>query len=105
MQDEKDYMQLEDPVDVVVHRKTTTLDLVFVHVVVLLVILAFVNMGCAIELPVIKENLNRPVALGIGIASQYFFMPLVSSRNEYKFLIKILNYFLFELPMKSEISK
>ncbi|MPC76512.1 hypothetical protein E2C01_070928 [Portunus trituberculatus] len=41
-----------------------------------MVIVAYVNMGCAIDLKIIKETLRRPVAPAIGLASQYLFMPL-----------------------------
>ena len=54
------------------------MDKIFIHVIILMVIVAYVNMGCAIDLNVIKETLRRPVAPAIGLASQYLFMPLVS---------------------------
>lgn len=62
-----------------VQRGQRVLDKVFIHVIILLVIVAYINMGCAIDLKVIKETLRRPVAPAIGLASQYLFMPLVSA--------------------------
>ncbi|KAB7499605.1 P3 protein [Armadillidium nasatum] len=82
-------LQKEEPVhevSVKVHRKTTTLDIIFIHVVIGIVLIAYINMGCAIDLHIIKETLKRPVAPAIGLVSQYLFMPLMSF---------ILGYFLF----------
>lgn len=61
-----------------IQRGKRVLDKIFIHVIILLVIVAYINMGCAIDLRVIKETLRRPVAPAIGLASQYLFMPIVS---------------------------
>lgn len=59
-------------------RGQRVLDKIFIHVVIAMVIVAYINMGCAIDLQVIKQTLCKPVAPAIGLASQYLFMPLVS---------------------------
>lgn len=61
-----------------VQRGQRVLDKIFIHVVIAMVIVAYINMGCAIDLQVIKQTLRKPVAPAIGLASQYLFMPLVS---------------------------
>lgn len=58
-------------------RGQRVLDKIFIHVVIAMVIVAYINMGCAIDLQVIKQTLRKPVAPAIGLASQYLFMPLV----------------------------
>ena len=58
------------------------LDKVFVHVVILMVVLVYINMGCAIDVDIIRQTLRRPVAPAIGLASQYIFMPLVGFCGE-----------------------
>lgn len=71
-------LMASEPVQVKVQRGKRVLDKIFIHVIILLVIVAYINMGCAIDLKVIKETLRRPVAPAIGLASQYLFMPMVS---------------------------
>lgn len=60
-----------------VQRGHRVLDKIFIHVVIAMVMVAYINMGCAIDLKVIKETLRRPVAPAIGLFCQYLFMPLV----------------------------
>lgn len=67
-----------EPVKVQVQRGHRVLDKIFIHVVIALVIVVYINMGCAIDLQVIKTILRKPVAPLIGLASQYLFMPLFS---------------------------
>ncbi|XP_066942403.1 ileal sodium/bile acid cotransporter-like [Macrobrachium rosenbergii] len=67
-----------EPVKVKVQRGHRVLDKIFIHVVIAMVIVAYINMGCAIDLQVIKKTLRKPVAPLIGLMSQYLFMPLVS---------------------------
>ncbi|XP_027236984.2 ileal sodium/bile acid cotransporter [Penaeus vannamei] len=67
-----------EPVNVKVQRGQRVLDKIFIHVVIAMVIVAYINMGCAIDLQVIKQTLRKPVAPAIGLASQYLFMPLAS---------------------------
>lgn len=63
------------PVSII--RKASVLDTVFVVVIAVLVSINTVNMGCHLDLQVVKDNLKRPCAIGIGFTSQYVFMPLV----------------------------
>lgn len=70
---------LEGPKYVVkVQRGDHVLDLIFIHILVALVIVAYINMGCAIDPEIIRTTLKKPIAPAIGLASQYIFMPLVS---------------------------
>ncbi|CAL4068383.1 unnamed protein product [Meganyctiphanes norvegica] len=73
--DEADMKETE-PVIVKVQRGYRKWDKIFIHVVILMVIFAYINMGCAIDLEVIKATVKRPIAPAIGLASQYIFMPL-----------------------------
>nr|XP_053633456.1 hepatic sodium/bile acid cotransporter-like isoform X1 [Cherax quadricarinatus]XP_053633458.1 hepatic sodium/bile acid cotransporter-like isoform X1 [Cherax quadricarinatus]XP_053633459.1 hepatic sodium/bile acid cotransporter-like isoform X1 [Cherax quadricarinatus]XP_053633460.1 hepatic sodium/bile acid cotransporter-like isoform X1 [Cherax quadricarinatus]XP_053633461.1 hepatic sodium/bile acid cotransporter-like isoform X1 [Cherax quadricarinatus]XP_053633462.1 hepatic sodium/bile acid len=66
------------PMLVKVQRGERVLDKIFIHVVIALVIVVYINMGCAIDLKVIKDTLRHPVAPAIGLFSQYLFMPLIS---------------------------
>ena len=59
-------------------RTKTVWEHVFISSVILLVSIAYVNMGCAIDLDVIIRTIKKPVAPAIGVSSQYVFMPLVS---------------------------
>ncbi|KAK3864006.1 hypothetical protein Pcinc_030267 [Petrolisthes cinctipes] len=71
-------LMVSDPVNVKVQRGHRVLNTIFIHVVIAMVMVAYINMGCAIDLKVIKETLRRPVAPAIGLFCQYLFMPLVS---------------------------
>lgn len=64
------------PVSVV--RKQSKLSLVFTVSVAVLVSLNYVNMGCALDMQVVKDVLRRPVGPVIGFFSQYLAMPLVA---------------------------
>ncbi|KAK7071074.1 hypothetical protein SK128_024596 [Halocaridina rubra] len=67
-----------EPVNVKVQRGHRVLDVIFIHVIIALIFVVYINLGCAIDLKVIKNTLRRPVAPAIGLASQYLFMPLLS---------------------------
>ncbi|KAF2361006.1 Bile acid:sodium symporter/arsenical resistance protein Acr3 [Trinorchestia longiramus] len=82
---DEELMESEE-IDVKVERGPRVLDKIFVHVVVLLVIILYVNMGCTIELDIVKSTLRRPVAPLIGLLCQYIFMPLCSYGLGYAFL-------------------
>ncbi|XP_018017128.1 P3 protein [Hyalella azteca] len=69
---------VETQVPIKVERGPHVLDKIFVHVVVLLVVMVYINMGCTIDLDTIKLTIRRPVAPLIGLLSQYIFMPLCS---------------------------
>ncbi len=50
----------------------------FAASVATLVSLAYINMGCAMDLKVVKEVLRRPVGPAIGFMCQFVIMPLLS---------------------------
>ena len=50
----------------------------FGYSVATLISLAYINMGCALDLEVMKEVLRRPVGPCIGFLSQFLFMPICS---------------------------
>ena len=70
------YKDVEVQISVI--RKERIVDHLFVAVVTLLMMLAYVGMGCAVDLGTVKEVLKKPVAPIIGFMSQYVIMPLVS---------------------------
>jgi len=64
------------PVSVV--RKKTIQSKLFSYSVAILVSLAYINMGCAMDLKVVKETLKKPIGPMIGFICQYIFMPLIA---------------------------
>ncbi|XP_037785974.1 ileal sodium/bile acid cotransporter-like [Penaeus monodon] len=78
---------LSNETNVMVQRADKLHDQIFTAAMIILVGIAYINMGCAIDLEIIKRTLKRPVAPAIGLASQYLFMPLTSYA---------LGYFLFK---------
>jgi sodium/bile acid cotransporter 3/5 len=50
---------------------------IFTIVLTILVMINNVNMGCQLNLDVIKKVLKKPVSPAIGFMSQFLFMPLV----------------------------
>ena len=60
-------------------RPQRPVDRAFVYTVAILVSIAFVNMGCTLDLDVVKATLKRPIGPIIGFCCQYIFMPLVSN--------------------------
>ena len=79
-------MMETEPVPAKVERGKHVLDKIFVHVVIILVIIVYINMGCTIDLTVIAQVLRRPIAPLIGLATQFVFMPLCSYGLGYFFL-------------------
>lgn len=71
----KDTSQLL-PVSVV--RGVKIISKIFTVSVAVLVSLNYINMGCALDLSVVKSVLKKPIAPGIGLVSQYVAMPLVN---------------------------
>jgi len=51
---------------------------IFGYSVAFLISLAYINMGCALDLQVMKQVLLRPIGPAIGFISQFLFMPLVA---------------------------
>jgi len=58
---------------------------IFGYSVAALISLAYINMGCALDLEVMKKVLRRPVGPAIGFLSQFIFMPLCSFALGYIF--------------------
>ncbi|XP_053208833.1 hepatic sodium/bile acid cotransporter-like [Panonychus citri] len=63
---------------ILVSLKHSKLENVFTLSVVSLVLLNFINMGCAVDLVVIQSVLKKPIAPLIGLISQYVVMPLTA---------------------------
>ena len=51
---------------------------VFGYSVAVLISLAYINMGCALDLKVLREVLRRPIGPLIGFTAQFIFMPICS---------------------------
>lgn len=63
---------------VTVVRASDTLDTVFTIIMVIMAALNLINMGCALDMAIVKQNIIRPVGVIVGFVSQFTFMPLVS---------------------------
>ncbi|CAB4055172.1 SLC10A3_5 [Lepeophtheirus salmonis] len=59
-------------------RRPTVASRIFTSSVAILISLAYINMGCAMDLDVVKSNLKSPVGPIIGFLSQFIAMPLIS---------------------------
>jgi sodium/bile acid cotransporter 3/5 len=75
----------EKTMKVSVVRKKTIQSKLFSYSVAILVSLAYINMGCAMDLEVVKKTLKKPVGPLIGFICQYFIMPLISFALGYIF--------------------
>ena len=75
----------EKSMKVSVVRKKTIQSKLFSYSVAILVSLAYINMGCAMDLEVVKKTLKKPVGPLIGFICQYFIMPLISFALGYIF--------------------
>merc|ERR1712183_566930 len=69
-----------DRLDVVVTRSKAkkTASKIFGYSVAALISFAYINMGCALDLEVMKKVLERPIGPLIGFISQFLFMPICS---------------------------
>ncbi|KAI9555076.1 hypothetical protein GHT06_017591 [Daphnia sinensis] len=63
---------------VTVVRASDTLDTVFTTIMVIMAALNLINMGCALDMAIVKQNIIRPVGVIVGFISQFTFMPLVA---------------------------
>ena len=61
-----------------VARKKTIQSKLFAYSVAILVSLAYINMGCAMDLKVVKDTMKKPIGPMIGFICQYVFMPLIA---------------------------
>lgn len=64
--------------DIIVKRNQSMISTIFTISVATLVSLNYINMGCALDLGVIKSVLTKPIAPFVGFASQYLIMPIAS---------------------------
>lgn len=67
-----------EDLEIAVRREHLLIQKIFVYSVVTLVTLNYINMGCALDLNVVKSVLRKPIAPCIGFFSQYTIMPLVA---------------------------
>ena len=74
---ESSYKTLSYKVTII--RKMRAIDKIFRLVVYAVQIFVATGFGAKLDLKVVKENLFRPVAPGIGLACQYLLMPLVNT--------------------------
>lgn len=63
---------------VIVVRPQRVIDSIFTTSVAVFVSLIFINFGCAMHWPTVKDVLKRPIGPAIGMAGQFLFMPLMS---------------------------
>lgn len=83
---------------VTVIRTQRPVDKAFIYTVAILVSIAFINMGCTLDLGIVKETLKKPIGPAIGFCCQYIFMPLVilyqlKYTNVCAKLLNIYNFF------------
>lgn len=74
---DKELVAESKPGNVTVIRTPRPVDRAFIYTVAVLVSVAFVNMGCMLDLEIVKETLKKPIGPVIGFCCQYIFMPLV----------------------------
>jgi len=76
-----------DRLDVVVTRSKAKkmASKIFGYSVAALISFAYINMGCALDLEVMKKVLKRPIGPLIGFISQFLFMPICSFVLSYIF--------------------
>ena len=74
----KDQVLAKESMNVEVVRKKTIQSKVFSYSVAILVSLAYINMGCALDIEVVKNTLKRPIGPAIGFICQFLVMPLLS---------------------------
>lgn len=67
-----------NPLELTVTRLQSIISTIFIISVSILVSLNYINMGCALDLDVVKSVLRKPIAPAVGFTSQYVCMPLVS---------------------------
>lgn len=75
----KELVAQSEPGKVAVIRLPRAVDKAFIYTVAILVSVAFINMGCMLDLEIVKATLKKPIGPAIGFCCQYIFMPLVLS--------------------------
>ena len=71
------FIQKLDNYSVSVVRKSSIFDIFFGIIIISLVTVNYVNMGCHMDLQVVKETLKMPIGPLIGFVCQFTIMPLV----------------------------
>jgi len=74
----KDEIKAEKKLNVYVTRKKTIQSKIFAYSVAILVSLAYINIGCAMDIEVVKNTLKKPIGPAIGFISQFLIMPLLA---------------------------
>ena len=74
----KDEIRAEKKLNVYVTRKKTIQSKIFAYSVAILVSLAYINIGCAMDIEVVKNTLKKPIGPAIGFISQFLIMPLLA---------------------------
>ncbi|CAG0890603.1 unnamed protein product [Darwinula stevensoni] len=59
-------------------RRASVLDTIFTYSIIIIVSIAYINMGSTLDLKIIWNTIRRPWGPVVGICSQYLFMPLVA---------------------------
>ncbi|XP_063834534.1 ileal sodium/bile acid cotransporter-like isoform X1 [Ostrinia nubilalis] len=67
-----------ETVSVIVTRPERVIDTIFTASIALFVSLIFINFGCAMHWPTVKEVLKKPIGPVIGMVGQFIFMPLMT---------------------------
>ncbi|CAL4124803.1 unnamed protein product [Meganyctiphanes norvegica] len=70
--------QTSNTLNIKVKRSDPLLSNIFIVTIIILVSIAYVSLGCAIDFNIVIATMKRPVAPIIGLASQFIFMPLIS---------------------------
>ncbi|GFT93577.1 solute carrier family 10 member 6, partial [Nephila pilipes] len=70
------WIKLEPPLVVTVLRQDTLMNKIFIAFVATVVSLNYINMGCALDLGIVKKVLKRPIGPIIGFFCQFVVMPL-----------------------------
>ncbi|CAH0763368.1 unnamed protein product [Diatraea saccharalis] len=68
----------DNNLSVTVLRPERVIDTIFVSSVAIFVSLIFINFGCAMHWPTVKEVMKKPIGPVIGMVGQFLFMPLMS---------------------------
>ncbi|CAH0401641.1 unnamed protein product [Chilo suppressalis] len=68
----------DETLSVTVLRPERVIDTVFTTSVAVFVSLIFINFGCAMHWPTVKEVMKKPIGPIIGMVGQFLFMPLMS---------------------------
>lgn len=76
--DESEDSDADDVLMIVVVKGKPLLTRIFTISVAVLVSLTYVNMGCSLDMDIVKSVIKKPIAPAVGLICQYICMPLVS---------------------------